>query len=167
MTTRNGRGTRGATSSDIAFTASTALAGNLQRVLVDLIALHLNAKQAHWNVVGPNFRDIHLLLDEITDTAREHSDTIAERMRALHAVPDGRPMTTAKNTTLPELPPGEKSTTEVVDMMTDQIQHVAHTVRMVHDDVDAEDPSTADLLHAIIDDMEKQAWMMAMENHAH
>jgi starvation-inducible DNA-binding protein len=164
MTTRNGRGAGGTTSSHTGFTASTALAGNLQRVLVDLIALHLNAKQAHWNVVGSNFRDIHLQLDEITDSAREYSDTIAERMRALYAVPDGRPMTAAKNTTLPELPPGEKSTAEVVDLMTDQIQHVAQTVRMVHDEVDAEDPSTADLLHSIIDDMEKQAWMLAMEN---
>lgn len=166
MSTRNGngRGSRGATSTYTGFTASTALAGDLQRVLVDLIALHLNAKQAHWNVVGHNFRDIHLQLDEITDMAREHSDTIAERMRALHAVPDGRPMTAAKSTTLPEMPPGEKSTAEVVDLMTDQIQHVAETVRAVHDEVDGEDPSTADLLHTVIDDMEKQAWMLAMEN---
>ncbi|MDT7705632.1 MAG: starvation-inducible DNA-binding protein, partial [Pseudonocardiales bacterium] len=72
------------------FTASTALAGDLQRVLVDLIALHLQGKQAHWNVVGRNFRDLHLQLDEIVDAAREFADTIAERMRALNAVPDGR-----------------------------------------------------------------------------
>jgi starvation-inducible DNA-binding protein len=163
MSTRNG-GAPGATTAHQGFTASTALAGNLQRVLVDLIALHMTAKQAHWNVVGPNFRDIHLLLDEITDTAREHSDTIAERMRALHAVADGRLKTVTQTTSLPDFPPGEKSTTEVVDLMTDQIQHLAATVRAVHDDVDREDPATADLLHAVIDDMEKQAWMMAMEN---
>jgi starvation-inducible DNA-binding protein len=167
MPTRNGGGARRAASSHKGFTASTALAGNLQRVLVDLIALHLDAKQAHWNVVGTNFRDIHLLLDEITDTAREHSDTIAERMRALHAVPDGRPKTAAQSSSLPELPPGEKTTTEVVDMMTEQLEYAAETVRTVHDDVDAEDPSSADLLHAIIDDLEKQAWMLAMENRSH
>ena len=63
---------------------------DLQTVLVDLIELHLQAKQAHWNVVGMNFRDLHLQLDSIVDTAREASDTIAERMRALDAVPDGR-----------------------------------------------------------------------------
>lgn len=163
MSTRNG-GARGATEAYQGFTASTALAGNLQRVLVDLISLHLTAKQAHWNLVGPNFRDIHLQLDEITDIAREHSDTIAERMRALHAVADGRLKTVVQNTTLPDFPPGEKSTQEVVDLMTDQIQHVAATARAVHDEVDAEDPATADLLHALIDAMEKQAWMMSMEN---
>ena len=163
MSSRNG-GARGATETYQGFTASTALAGCLQRVLVDLISLHMTAKQAHWNLVGPNFRDIHLQLDEITESAREHSDTIAERMRALHAVADGRIKTVAQNATLPDFPPGEKSTPEVVDLMTDQIQHAVATARAVHDEVDAEDPSSADLLHVLIDDLEKQAWMMAMEN---
>jgi starvation-inducible DNA-binding protein len=54
--------TRGA---DTGFTASARLAGDLQQVLVDLTALHLQAKQAHWNAVGRNFRDLHLQLDEI------------------------------------------------------------------------------------------------------
>ena len=67
------------------FTASPELAANLQRVLVDLVELHLQGKQAHWNVIGSNFRDLHLQLDELVDAAREASDTIAERMRALGA----------------------------------------------------------------------------------
>ena len=67
------------------FRASTSLAGDLQSVLVDLIELHLQGKQAHWNVVGKNFRDLHLQLDEVVDAAREFSDAVAERLRALHA----------------------------------------------------------------------------------
>ncbi len=59
------------------FRASAKLAGHLQSVLVDLIALHLNGKQAHWNAVGHRFRDLHLQLDEIVDLARESRDTIA------------------------------------------------------------------------------------------
>ena len=46
----------------------------------------LQGKQADWNVVGTNFRDLHLQVDTIVDTAREASDTIAEGMRALNAV---------------------------------------------------------------------------------
>src|SRR5271155_5799943 len=49
------------------FDAPPSLPENLQRVLVDLIELHLQGKQAHWNVVGTNFRDLHLQLDEIVD----------------------------------------------------------------------------------------------------
>lgn len=56
------------------FTASPQLAVNLQRVLVDLVELHLQGKQAHWNVIGSNFRDLHLQLDELVDAAREASE---------------------------------------------------------------------------------------------
>src|ERR1044072_8937096 len=100
------------------FQASPELSANLQRVLVDLIELHLQGKQAYWNVVGTNFRDMHLQLDELVDFAREGSDTIAERMRALDAVPDGRSDTVAATTTLPEFPAYEHSTGEVVDIIT-------------------------------------------------
>ena len=146
------------------FQASTELSGNLQRVLVDLIELHLQGKQAHWNVVGTNFRDLHLQLDELVDFAREASDTIAERMRALDAVPDGRSDTVAASTTLPQFPAFEQSTTEVVDLITARIYATVDTLRAVHDEVDAEDPSTADILHALIDGLEKLAWLIKSEN---
>jgi starvation-inducible DNA-binding protein len=146
------------------FDAPPRLAENLQRVLVDLIELHLQGKQAHWNLVGTNFRDLHLQLDEIVDTAREASDTIAERMRALNALPDGRSDTVTAYTTLPAISPAELSTMETVDLITTRIYATVGTARFVHDEVDAADPSTADLLHQIIDSLEKAAWMLKSEN---
>jgi starvation-inducible DNA-binding protein len=146
------------------FQASPALSANLQRVLVDLIELHLQGKQAHWNVVGTNFRDLHLQLDELVDFAREASDTIAERMRALDAVPDGRSDTVAAATSLPQFPAYEHSTTEVVDLITGRAYAAVDTMRTVHDDVDAEDPSTADILHQLIDGLEKLVWLIKSEN---
>ena len=94
------------------FDAPPGLPQNLQRVLVDLIELHLQGRQAHWKLVGTNFRDLHLQLDEIVDTAREASDTIGECMRALNAVPGGRSDTVTASTTLPAISPAELSTTE-------------------------------------------------------
>jgi starvation-inducible DNA-binding protein len=146
------------------FHASPQLAANLQRVLVDLIELHLQGKQAHWNVVGKNFRDLHLQLDEVVDAAREASDTIAERMRALDVVPDGRSDTVAATTSLPQFPADEQDTAEVVDLITTRIYAAVDTIRAVHDAIDAEDPSTSDLLHQIIDTLEKLAWMVKSEN---
>jgi starvation-inducible DNA-binding protein len=146
------------------FDAPPSLLQNLQGVLVDLIELHLQSKQAHWNVVGTNFRDLHLQLDEIVDTAREASDTIAERIRALNAVPDGRSDTVTASTTLPAFPPAEQTTTDTVDFITTAIYAAVHTLRTVHDDVETADPSSADLLHIIIDDLEKAAWMLKSEN---
>jgi starvation-inducible DNA-binding protein len=146
------------------FHAPANLLEDLQVVLVDLIELHLQGKQAHWNLVGTNFRDLHLQLDSIVDTAREASDTIAERMRALDALPDGRSDTVVAKTSVPAIPAGLLGVTEVVEMITNRIYAVVGTMRTVHDDVDAADSSTADLLHAIIHDLEKQAWLLKSES---
>src|SRR5690606_14696608 len=110
------------------------------------------------------FRDTHLQLDEIVAAAREFSDTIAERMRALHAVPDGRSGTVASTTTLPEYPQGEIDTAETVDIVTARLEAVVGTMRDVHDGVDEEDPTSADILHAIIEKLEQYAWMVSAEN---
>ena len=146
------------------FSASKELAENLQRVLVDLIELSLQGKQAHWNVVGTNFRDTHLQLDEIIAAAREFADTIAERARALHALPDGRSDIVAETTTLPEFPQGEIDTHEVIDLITERIDAVTGTCREVHDAVDEEDPTTADILHAVLERLEQLSWMVSAEN---
>ena len=146
------------------FRASPELSRNLQSVLVDLVELQIQGKQAHWNVIGTNFRDTHLALDEIIDSAREFSDTIAERMRALHALPDGRSDTVAESTTLPEFPQGEIATTEVIDLITARLEDTVATCRGVHDQVDEEDPTSADILHEIIEKLEQYAWMMSAEN---
>jgi starvation-inducible DNA-binding protein len=146
------------------FQASPELSAALQQVLVDLIELHLQGKQAHWNVVGSNFRDLHLQLDEVVDFARASSDIVAERMRSLDAVPDGRSDTVAATTSLPEFPAFERSSGEVVDLVTARIYAAVDTLRTVHDSVDAEDPSTADILHQLTDGLEKLAWLLKSEN---
>lgn len=146
------------------FAASKELSQNLQKVLVDLIELASQGKQAHWNVVGKNFRDTHRQLDDIIDAARGFSDTIAERMRALHAVPDGRSDTVAETTTLPEFPTGEVSTTDVIDLVTERLEATVSTCRDVHDAVDEEDPTSADILHAVLESLEQFAWMVSAEN---
>ncbi len=144
--------------------ASTTLTNNLQAVLVDLIELHLQGKQAHWNVVGKNFRDMHLQLDEIIDDARLFADQLAERMRALHAVPDGRSEAVAKGTSLGKFPAGLVSTQDTVSMVVGMLEAAVKTMRAVHDQVDEEDPTTADILHGFIEKLEQYAWMVDAEN---
>jgi starvation-inducible DNA-binding protein len=146
------------------YRSSAQLADHLQRVLVDLIELHLQAKQAHWNVVGHNFRDLHLQLDEIVDAARTFSDQVAERMRALWVAPDGRSATVSAKTSLAAMPDGELDTAAVVDLITEQLHAASRTLRGVHDEVDQEDPTSADILHQIIEQLEKFAWMVGAEN---
>jgi starvation-inducible DNA-binding protein len=143
--------------------ASQTLADNLQLVLTDLIELQLQGKQAHWNIVGPNFRDLHLQLDELVAAARAFADETAERMRALHALPDGRSSTIAASTRLEQFPEGLTKTKDAVKLITDRLERTVQTMRDVHDEVDEEDPTTADLLHAFIARLEQLAWMISAE----
>jgi starvation-inducible DNA-binding protein len=144
--------------------ADKKLSDNLQAVLVDLIELGIQGKQAHWNVVGTNFRDMHLQLDEIIAATRLASDEVAERMRALHALPDGRSEVETKTTTLPKLPPDQLATSEVVDLITERLDAAAATCRRVHDEVDEADPTSADILHTVIQMLEQYSWMVRAEN---
>ena len=51
--------------------------------LVDAIDLSMQAKQAHWNVKGPNFIALHELFDKVAEHAEGHVDALAERITAL------------------------------------------------------------------------------------
>jgi starvation-inducible DNA-binding protein len=146
------------------FIASAAMSDALQQVLADLITVQLQAKNAHWNVVGGGFRSLHSHLDEIMDGARGFADDVAERMRALNATPDGRPSTVAASRDTEDLLAGEQSVTAVLTKMTELLTGVVAHLRAVHDDVDSEDPATADLLHAVITGLEQHAWMLRAEN---
>ena len=144
--------------------ASKQLTTNLQSVLVNLIELHLQGKQAHWNVVGKNFRDLHLQLDEIIEDARLFADELAERMRALQAVPDGRSQAVSEGTSLPPFPAGLVDTKDTVTLVVALLEGTVKTMREVHDQVDEEDPTTADILHGFIGKLEQYAWMVDAEN---
>ena len=85
-------------------------------------------------------------------------------MRALHGIPDGRSTTVAAATSLPQFPNGEVDTAETVDLITARLEAAVGTIRTVHDDVDDEDPTSADILHQIIESLEQFAWMVSAEN---
>src|SRR5437588_1063791 len=72
----------------------------LQATLVELIDLSLIGKQLHWNVTGPLFRPLHLHLDELVDSWRTLSDTVAERAVALGFIPDGQTRVVAESSEL-------------------------------------------------------------------
>ena len=57
--------------------------------LADALDLQLQAKQAHWNVKGPNFIALHELFDKIAGEVSEHVDEMAERITALGGMAEG------------------------------------------------------------------------------
>lgn len=63
----------------------------LQDRLNALTDLHLTLKHVHWNVVGPHFIAVHLMLDPQVDAVRLMSDAVAERIATLGGSPVGTP----------------------------------------------------------------------------
>src|SRR6266540_3898187 len=57
----------------------------LNQHLADVLDLGLQAKQAHWNVKGPNFIALHELFDKVAEELEEFTDDIAERAVELGA----------------------------------------------------------------------------------
>ncbi len=136
-----------------------ALGTALQAALVDLLDLSLAGKQLHWNVTGPTFRALHQQLDELVDIAREQSDTLAERARALAWAPDGRRETVAATSALPGVPQGTVAGGDVILLAITLLTAAVATLRRAMDQAAEYDPVTEDLLHAAIAELEQQAWM--------
>ncbi|MFD9632484.1 Dps family protein [Streptomyces violascens] len=135
----------------------------LQGALVDLVDLSLVSKQVHWNVVGPRFRSVHLQLDEVVDTARLHSDTVAERASAVGVSPDGRSATVAKSSAIATVPDGWIKDTEAVKVLVDALGIVIGRMRERIEATADPDPISQDILIGLTADLEKHAWMFQAE----
>jgi starvation-inducible DNA-binding protein len=136
------------------------ITGNvLQSTLVDLVDLALIAKQAHWNVVGSNFRSAHLQLDELVDTARQYVDAVAERGNAIGISPNGKAKTVVTHSGLPEFPDDWQSVESTVATIVDILGVLIGRLRERVDATDKSDLVTQDLLIEITRELEKAHWM--------
>ncbi|MGX5212211.1 Dps family protein [Streptomyces violaceus] len=136
----------------------------LQGALVDLVDLALVAKQIHWNVVGPRFRSVHLQLDEVVDTARKYSDTVAERAAALGVSPDGRAATVAVGSGIGVTPEGWVDDTTAVGALVEALGAVIARMRERVEATGEPDPVSQDIFIGITADLEKHHWMFQAEN---
>ncbi|MFC8846007.1 MULTISPECIES: Dps family protein [unclassified Micromonospora] len=131
----------------------------LQQALADLINLGMLAKQAHWNLVGPHFRSLHLQLDELADLARRYADEVAERAAAVGFNPDGRAATVANQSTLPTLDHGDVEEGTAVEVVVDALFALIRTLRQAVADTAASDPISQDLLVGVTAAVEQQHWL--------
>lgn len=142
---------------------SKAVETAMQQAVVDLNALALQGKQAHWNIAGNGFRSLHLLLDELVDFSRTSYDEFAERLVALGGSPDARANTIAATASLSPLEPGTLDVDKTYVVMQDAVQKVADVMKSHIEAVDAEDHLSADLLIGTARELEKTAWMLRSE----
>ena len=141
---------------------SAPATADLQASLVELLDLALQGKQAHWNVVGPLFRPVHLELDEIVESAHAAVDTVAERLSALRAVPDGRAATVAATTPLEPFPAGTVVDRDAAGLIGSRIDvlnaHLRERIERL-----GVDPVSQGILIGIEEIFEKHAWMLRVQ----
>lgn len=132
----------------------------LQQNVVNLVDLALTLKQAHWNVVGPNFRSVHLQLDEIIETVRAGSDEVAERLATLGVAPDGRAATVAEHSELATYPSDFQNVAGTLQHVGDALKTVIDGLRRGIEKLGDLDPISEDMFIALSGEIEKHLWMV-------
>ena len=76
----------------------------LNQTLAITLDLKTQVKQAHWNVKGTDFYQLHTLFDEIASEIEDFIDLIAERITTLAGYAFGTARIAAAQSSLPEYP---------------------------------------------------------------
>lgn len=132
----------------------------LTPVVIDLEALVVDGKQAHWHVRGGNFVGVHELLDDIVAHAQDSADTAAERIVALGLPLDSRISTVAAKNTLPPLSEGFVHSSQLIVEVIAQIDAVIATTREAIKGLDEVDLSSQDIAIAIEQTLVKDRWFL-------
>jgi len=138
-------------------------AGLLQDWLFQLVDLSLLAKQAHWNVVGPGFRPVHLELDELVATLRDASDEVAERIVTLGVPAKGAPASVAEGSSLGPLEAEHTDERQTVAAIADRLEAVVRMGREAQAELADSDPISEDLVISVVRPLEKHLWMLASQ----
>jgi starvation-inducible DNA-binding protein len=139
---------------------TSGVAQFLSPVVIDLQALAVDGKQAHWHVRGANFQGVHELLDLVVAHAQDYADTAAERVVALGLPIDARVKTVAAKTTVPPLSVGfQQSDTTVAEVIA-QLDATLKSVRTAIDELADLDPASQDVVIEIARGLEKDRWFL-------
>jgi starvation-inducible DNA-binding protein len=146
---------------DLTSNTKTEVISLLNERLADGIDLALVTKQAHWNLKGPGFIGIHLMLDGFRKDLDDHVDTVAERIAQLGGIALGTTQTTASATTLKAYPTDIIAVGDHLAALIERYAATANLVRAAIDKTDeAGDAGTADLLTAYSRMLDKALWFL-------
>ena len=129
--------------------------------LADTADLYSQIKQAHWNVKGPNFFQLHLLFDQLAGEVFPFIDLLAERATALGGVALGTVRMAADGSALPEYPVEATEGQRHLKALIDRYAVYTANVRNAIDAADKlRDLSTADIFTEISRVADKQLWFL-------
>ena len=139
---------------------TSGVAQFLGPVVVDLQALAVDGKQAHWHVRGANFQAVHELLDMVVAHAQEFADLAAERVVALGLPIDARIQTVASKTTTPKMDAGFQQSDQTIAQVIAGIDATLATVRTAVEELEELDQVSQDVAIEISRGLEKDRWFL-------
>lgn len=133
----------------------------VNRQLADTFDLFSQTKQAHWNVKGPQFYQLHELFDELAAELIAFVDLIAERATALGGLAMGTVRMSAESTRLEEFPAETVESMATVEALATRYANLAASTRAAIDTADeAGDMDTADLFTEVSRALDKNLWFL-------
>jgi starvation-inducible DNA-binding protein len=140
------------------------IADGLKHLLADSYTLYLQTHNFHWNVIGPQFRELHLMFEEHYNELALAVDEVAERIRTLDVAAPATYSAFAKLSSIEEVE-GVPSGSEMVDILTANHEKIVKVCRDVLKLAqNADDESTAALVSDRMRVHEKTAWMLRALN---
>ena len=122
----------------------------LNQHLADSFDLLSQVKQAHWNVKGPEFWQLHKLFDELAEQAEDWVDELAERVAALGGYALGTVRMAASASRLPELPTDLTDGIDYVRALAERLSAFTNSARAaIEKTEELGDADTADLFTEI------------------
>ncbi|MBP6312131.1 MAG: DNA starvation/stationary phase protection protein Dps [Flavobacteriales bacterium] len=155
------------TANDLTKKTRTQIVQLLNERLADSVDLHMQMKQAHWNVKGPNFIGLHKLFDEIYEATEEYVDKIAERAVMLGGTVYGTARAAVASSKLPEYPKDISNGVDHVEAVTRALSVYAREVRTgIEKAEDLQDADTADLFTEVSRGADKWLWFVEAHKQA-
>ena len=146
---------------DISADAREKLVELLNVRLADSFDLYSQLKQAHWNVKGSDFIQLHELYDAVAESVLEFVDTIAERATALGGLALGTARMAAEATTLDEYPIDAVTGEETIVVVADRLAAFGASAREAIDTAtELGDMDTADLFTEVSRAIDKHLWFV-------
>jgi starvation-inducible DNA-binding protein len=133
----------------------------LNQTLANLFDLKSQVKQAHWNVKGPQFYQLHELFDAMAGELEPMIDDVAERAVTLGGLALGTVRMAAAATDLKDFAPDTLAGMALVGELAQRYATVANLVRDAIEQSDNwGDADTADLLTGVSRDLDKRLWFL-------
>lgn len=146
---------------DMSAGTRTQVVGLLNGTLATTLDLKTQVKQAHWNVKGMDFYQLHLLFDEMAGELEEYIDMVAERITALGGLAVGTARSAAADSILPEFPfdivEGKQFVTALADRYAPYAKHLRAAIDKTSELGDAD---TSDLYTEISRVIDKRLWFL-------